>query len=284
MDYRFDTIALVVSQHYRLLRSIVTTSAGLRMPTSDEAQMADYLTDVIESVAGRRLANYCRERFRQGWLTRDLRSYKIKFVLTRLRDALSKSAARDELQQRLTALTDVAEKLAGCTSDNKRRNRKAVEAQLQRRQEKEAQQAQEESSRPQQLMLFSEADLSGSSDETTLEEDILDDVDLLVVPIKNIKKQEENTVKYDIPAEKKDTKKKSRADRRFEKIAQEILRSEYADEDEEYTRDTDVSGAPEDDLQDIERSYGVYYDKNTCTWDETTDLEPEERDEEDNDV
>lgn len=132
MDHRIAALGIVVSQHYRLLKRKVQESkatGSIQLLTDEEAKLADYLGDTIEGLAGKAIGNYCRAQFQRGWMTMDLRAYKIKFVLTKLRDLLPKGKTKDDLIANLDFYVAPAELLAGCQADEKRRNKIAREEQ-----------------------------------------------------------------------------------------------------------------------------------------------------------
>lgn len=143
-DHRIASFALVVAHHYKILRDkVVRDKIGGRCTplTADEARIADYLADTITVTAGKTLGQYCRERFQTGWITMDLRSYKIKFVLTKLRDMLPKGKTKKTLAEHLDDYVVVAEALGGCVACDKRRNKAALAEAAKKRERKAAERA-----------------------------------------------------------------------------------------------------------------------------------------------
>lgn len=143
-DHRIAGVALVVAHHYKILRDKVIRDkiGGKCTPlTADEAKMADYLADTIAGMVGKTLGQYCRERFQTGWMTMDLRSYKIKFVLTKLRDMLPKGKTQKTLAEHLDDYVGVAEVLGGCVACDKRRNKTALAEAAKKRERKAAERA-----------------------------------------------------------------------------------------------------------------------------------------------
>lgn len=261
MDYRFDTISLAVSQHYKLLKSIVSSSTEVRLLTHEEAEMADYLTDVIERVAGRKLADYCRVKFQNGWSTRDLRSYKIKFVLTKLRDMLKRGRPEKlEMIERIDDLVSRAEWLAGCTTDDKRRNKQAMADRKKSKTEKNHQM---------DLFEYAESQSSGNDMDEISDKDLC--VDFMISGSKTICDDEpiidllpdKPAITCEKPQKKaKRVKKirKSAKERKFERMTKDILESEYGidpadEEDRPYARDDDEN----DDNNEPEYAYGKTY-------------------------
>ena len=240
MDHRIAALGLVVAQHYRLLRQKVQESKDrgtVQLLTDEEAKLADYLGDTIEGMAGKAIGEYCRGQFQRGWLTVDLRAYKIKFVLTKLRDLLPPGKTKDELTANLEAYVGPAEALAGCTADAKRRNKAAREEQAklvrQHKEERAALRAQgkkvarkstrarktEESSQLEFDGLLAEVDSSSSPQ---AEEPV-------VRPVKVVVKAPETASK---PRRAKKTREE-RAAEKAKKLESEILSREYGEASEE---------------------------------------------------
>lgn len=78
-DYRLDILALVISQHYRLVKEIIennslaksiTTTRHTRCapPCKGEALLADRLTDLIGAIAGKKIQGECKAFFRESWM------------------------------------------------------------------------------------------------------------------------------------------------------------------------------------------------------------------------
>lgn len=257
-DYRLDTIAMLVSLHYRLLKNKVEerkTTGKVELLSEQEAATADYLCDVIETVAGKNLANYCRDRFTTGWMTGDLRSYKIKFVLTRLRDRMKHDAVKEELLSRLGSLVDTAEFLAGCKADGKRRNKKAREEQKARKAERAARRADKKRTSKDRKTADSfqlEFDLPGleSSDSPSCSDS----------------SEASKVVKSEIKQHKPRKYRRSRKNS-IDNLAEDIIKQEYK---EEYTSDElqdDTSRQSYDD----DYSYGLgqgfgHYDSTGYNW------------------
>lgn len=217
MDYRVDSLAIVISQHLRLLKQIV--ASGEALPTREEALRADYLTDVIEHSAGRRLANCCRRAFTDGWMSHDAGTYSLRKLLTDFRSWLCPGKAKDELSARLDEI--VAQAMAFVTEVPARRTRKA-----------------EKTLRPtfEQLVLFdangepcpscSYIEVEGDSEEMPdvgITEDDLDDVELSVRP-KALYGKPARTVRVTRRMPKKDA---------LERLTAEILKAEYEPSSEE---------------------------------------------------
>lgn len=240
-DYRLDTIAMLVSLHYRLLKNKVERrkyTGKLELLSNQEAATADYICDVLETVAGKKLANYCRSRFTAGWSTGDLRSYKIKLVLTRLRDIIKPGDAKEELISRFGSLVDTAEFLAGCKADGKRRNKKAREEQEARRAEKAARKAAKKSELVQvelDLPGFSSSDLGDSTEST------------------NSSKVEKIEVKHRKP------RKPRRPSNNIYNLVEDIIKKEYDDEGSDEYSDECVPDESQDDTYSRSYGGGEYY-------------------------
>ena len=140
MNLRIVSIAMVAAHHYKLMKKVVTEIRAKESEriSVEEAHMADYLVGIMQALGGKRLASYCQERFHRGVVTGDLRSYKVKFVMVKLRDMLPPGEAKSYLESELEKIVAHAEVLAGCKPDSKRRNRKAREEMAARKAEKKA--------------------------------------------------------------------------------------------------------------------------------------------------
>ena len=127
VDARVDVLVIAISQHYRLARRLVkeacsSKAKAVRM-TDEEAAAGRYLSDVILKYGGRTIGAYCRECFEKATTGLDLRSYKLKFALIRLRDSLKAIPAHRDIAKRMDFLVEFAERLAGCVPDEKRRGK-----------------------------------------------------------------------------------------------------------------------------------------------------------------
>ena len=258
MDHRIAALGLVVAQHYRLLRNKVLESkqkGSVQFLTKEEAALADYLADTIEGLAGKAIGNYCRSQFRRGWMTLDLRAYKIKFVLTKLRDLLPRGRAKDELITNLDFYVAPAELLAGCQADSKRRNKaaRAEQAKLvqQHKEERKLLKAQGRKVarntgriRPSNQMefdsLLAEVDSSASPQEEKIEEKVTE----ISVTEKSVRLK---TKKNDKKAQK--IKKKAS----LEQLADEITAKEYGEEEPE--EEEDPNHEDEEDYGKEDREY-----------------------------
>ena len=266
MDHRIAALGLVVAQHYRLLRNKVLESrqkGSVQFLTKEEAALADYLADTVEGLAGKTIGNYCRSQFRRGWMTLDLRAYKIKFVLTKLRDLLPKGRAKEELITNLDFSVAPAELLAGCQADNKRRNKaaRAEQAKLvqQHKEERKLLKAQGRKVarntgriRPSNQMefdsLLAEVDSSASPQEEKIEEKVDENVEEKVteMPV---------TGKSVILKYKKNDKKAQKIKKKasLEQLADEITAKEYGEEEPE--EEEDPNHEDEEDYGKEDREY-----------------------------
>ena len=258
MDHRIAALGLVVAQHYRLLRNKVLESkkkGSVQFLTKEEATLADYLADTIEGLAGKAIGNYCRSQFRRGWMTLDLRAYKIKFVLTKLRDLLPKGRAKDELIVHLDFYVAPAELLAGCQADNKRRNKaaRAEQAKLvqQHKEERALLKAQvrkvarttgriKSSAQMEFDSLLAEVDSSASPQEEKVEEKVTE------IPLteKSVRLKSNKN-------DKKTHKVKKKAS--LEQLADEITAKEYGEEEPE--EEEDPNHEDEEDYGKEDREY-----------------------------
>lgn len=260
-DYRLDTIAMLVSLHYRLLKNKVEerkATGKVELLSKQEAETADYLCDVIETVAGKNLANYCRDRFTTGWMTGDLRSYKIKLVLTRLRDRMKPDAVKEELLSRFGSLVDTAEFLAGCKADGKRRNKKAIEEQKARKAERAARRAAKKRTSKEQNTADSfqlEFDLPGfeSSDSPSCPDS----------------SEASKVVKSEVKQLKPRKTRKPRRSRKnsIDNLAEDIIKQEYKDgyTSDEFKDDTYRQSYDEDYSYGLGQGFG-HYDSTGYNW------------------
>lgn len=262
MDHRIAALGLVVAQHYRLLRNKVLESkqkGSVQFLTNEEAALADYLADTIEGLAGKAIGNYCRSQFQRGWMTLDLRAYKIKFVLTKLRDLLPKGRAKDELIANLDFYVAPAEHLAGCQADNKRRNKaaRAEQAKLvrQHKEERALLKAQGRKAarntgriKPSNQMefdsLLAEVDSSASPQEEKVDEKVEEKVTEIPVTEKSVRLKSKKN-------DKKTHKIKKKAS--LEQLADEITAKEYGEEEPE--EEEDPNHEDEEDYGKEDREY-----------------------------
>ena len=270
MDHRIAALGLVVAQHYRLLKTKVTAAkeSGKNLPlTPEEAALADYLGDTIEGMVGKRIGNYCREHFQIGWISQDLRSYKIKFVLTKLRDLLPEGKTKEELVAHLEDYVAPAEALAGCTADGKRRNKaaRAEQARLVQQHREERAKAREErkalKAAEKQARLASQESHSGPVKHQMEFEDLLAEVDSSSSPstdetVKTVKLVK--IVKVQEP-EKKPVRRKTRktpeerAAENVRKLEHEILSKEYGETQDECD---DREDREPEEMEDGTEDYG----------------------------
>lgn len=271
MDHRIAALGLVVAQHYRLLKTKVTAAkeSGKNLPlTPEEAALADYLGDTIEGMVGKRIGNYCREHFQIGWISQDLRSYKIKFVLTKLRDLLPEGKTKEELVAHLEDYVAPAEALAGCTADGKRRNKaaRAEQARLVQQHREERAKAREErkalKAAEKQARLASQESHNGPVKHQMEFEELLAEVDSSSSPSTNETVKMVNPVKLVTSSkapelEKKPTRRRTRktpeerAAENVRKLEHEILSKEYGE-----NQDDPESRDPEE-MEDGTEDYGT---------------------------
>lgn len=261
MDHRIAALGLVVAQHYRLLRNKVLESrqrGSVQLLTKEEAALADYLADTVEGLAGKTIGNYCRSQFRRGWMTLDLRAYKIKFVLTKLRDLLPKGRAKDELIDDLDFYVSPAELLAGCQAVSKRRNKaaRAEQAKLVQRHKEERAllKAQgrkitrntgriKSSTQMEFDSLLAEVDSIASPQEEKAEEKAEEKVTEITVTEKSVRLKSKKN-------DKKASKTKKKAS--LEQLAYEIAAKEYGEEEPE---EEDANHEDEEDYGKEDREY-----------------------------
>lgn len=126
-DARVDVLVIAISQHYRLARRLVKEACSSKAKavsmTDEDAAAGRYLSDVILKYGGKTIGGYCRECFEKATAGLDLRSYKLKFALIRLRDSLKPIPAHRDIARRMDFLVEFAERLAGCVPDEKRRGK-----------------------------------------------------------------------------------------------------------------------------------------------------------------
>lgn len=235
MDHRIAALGFVVAQHYRLLKQKVQESkqkGSVQLLSREEAELADYLADTIEGMAGKAIGSYCRSQFQRGWMTMDLRAYKIKFVLTKLRDLLPQGKSKDELIANLDFYVAPAELVAGCQADDKRRNKAAREEQARLVQQHKEERALLKAQGKKIARKTSKAKNVGQMEFETL----LAEVDSSSSPQIEEKPAEiPETAKAVADKPKKKAKKAPKAQKKtsLEKLAEEITAKEYGESEDE---------------------------------------------------
>ena len=106
--YRLDALALAMSQQYRLLKEIVGKKRNKvpAFPLRGDAVVADCLTDIIERIGGKGIANFCALKFQEAWVGGDYEIYDIRGILERIIEDSSEVTLKDELKKRLDEIID----------------------------------------------------------------------------------------------------------------------------------------------------------------------------------
>lgn len=112
MFYRLDAFALALSQHYRVLKEVVMDSSVPRLMSSEDARSADAIADIIENIGGRGLANYCRLKFQEAWLSWDVKVYDVRGMLEFILDNCTECQFKDQLRARFESLVDLVFRLS----------------------------------------------------------------------------------------------------------------------------------------------------------------------------
>ena len=112
MFYRLDAFALAVSQHYRMLKEVVMDSRVPRLMSSDDAMAADEIADIIENIGGRGLANYCRMKFQQAWLSWDMKEYDVREMFEYIAENCIEGQFKEQMKLRLESLVDLVFRLS----------------------------------------------------------------------------------------------------------------------------------------------------------------------------
>ena len=82
MNCRVDAFILALSQHYRLLKEVIWDGKGkLNLIPDVDANIIDGITDLIKSVGGEGLANYCKLKFQEAWFSYNIKVYEPRAIL-----------------------------------------------------------------------------------------------------------------------------------------------------------------------------------------------------------
>lgn len=110
---RLEAFILALSQHHRLLREIVGNNKGvLTLPSKEDAITSDMIADIIAHIGGEGLANYCRKKFREGYLTGNYKEYDLKAILTELREISAEGKFKETLTNKFNHFVDLAYRLS----------------------------------------------------------------------------------------------------------------------------------------------------------------------------
>lgn len=115
--YRLDALALAMSQQYRLLKEIVGKKRSKipAFPSRGDAVVADCITDMIERIGGKGLANFCAIKFQEAWVGGDYEIYDIRGMLETIIDEGSEGKFKEELKRRLSEIIDSMYRLSNPT-------------------------------------------------------------------------------------------------------------------------------------------------------------------------
>lgn len=203
MNCRVDAFILALSQHYRLLKEVIWDGKSeFKLIPDEDAQIADSITELIESVGGKGLANYCRLKFQAAWFSYNLKAYDIRKILEYIRDNGTPGPFVDYLKENFERLVHTAYRLSNPIEEKHRT--KIVKPRKRR-----------DTLDSQQLLLFPEEEMKADSPE------IAD----AGAPAKKTRKPRKPRKPRVVDPNKPKKPRKPRID----KLADEIIDAEYGD-------------------------------------------------------
>ena len=105
--------------------------------TERDKAVAEMSENVIRSMFGSGIASYAKEKFEHAIATGDMRSFKIRLLFLKARDAISDEGIREAFSNGVDDCIDEAEEKAGCKPDPSPRRLSKLEKQRKKRLESE---------------------------------------------------------------------------------------------------------------------------------------------------